>query len=683
MYKLFKPGNRTRKTRAVMLSALVVAAGGAVIALPVPASAASDPTYEVDVLNHSSSDVKVRFFYGPGEHEGDVTSEDMGEEFANAKKLPTSNSVALDSGAKSSNYAYQVSGGSYDNGFWLEVSRGDDQNDRTVAKFYRWNPGDPPPSLTQQDGSTLKIENHSEPQRGSFAGTKTRIVITDPRSKADTPFGDSDSPFPRKMEMNTNVGVSGSGWQNLDGGGQQWKQQNLRPNTDYWFRCSATSIKELAFNGHFPKTEEVGEGVTNGKAKGFWVTSDKHGAISVLRPSSATSEGGACDIHSAPNVISAKRITGSSTNFDVHERPIYRVDIQAKKRTFDSASLDSMRIPPYTVEGKDGSGAWRKIGTVLPTSSTGKSGSDVTHGGGDFLFQNKSGETITHLRVAGGFGTESNEVRLGDLPQPSVSMNALSDMDVVPTSTSSTGRIRLEANGAAQEELTLELFDQDGDEIPATGPLSDAYDSIYFRDENGKLITGMYEPGGASATSRHRGPAANSGSGTPVEGQQKKSAFLSTTDTNGGLTWVTPNLDLDDHMDSADIKAGFIAPQHSLSGNMTNGVLIAQNRTTQVPAASIWENSAPVYRVRAAGDESVAMPNSVAVFRYKAMAPAEELPRENIQKDGALSVPLTAQAGALKVPAGTDMKPVESLTSMTVSGVTKYGTLAGPFRAAK
>ncbi|MFF6984681.1 hypothetical protein ACFZAV_45260 [Streptomyces sp. NPDC008343] len=604
----------------------------------------------------------------------------MGPEFENAKQLPTNNSVTLDSGAKSPNYAYEVPGGEYDNGYWMEVTREDDPNDRTVAKFYRWNPGEPPPSVTQQDGTGFKIESTQETKRGKFSGNKTRIIITDPHGNTDTPYGGSDFPHPVKWEMDANVGSSGSSWQTLDGGGQQWKLGNLRPNADYWFRCYDKQMSQLSFNGYTPKPEEINGDVVNGKTKAFWVTSDDNGTISVLRPSSASSQGGPCDIHAAPNEITAKRITGASKKFGVNERPIYRVDIKEKKRIFDSAAPGSFRIPPYTVEGKDASGNWRKVGTVLPSSTTAANGSEVTYGGTDFLFQNKPGETITHLRVAGGYGVPSNEIPLAELPEPTVTMNDIADMAVKPTS--SSGRVSLEANGSAQEELKMRLFDQNGSEIPATGPLADVYDSVYFRDENGKLITGMYERDGASAVTHQRGATINTGGVAAAGAPDKKSAFLSTTDAAAGLSWITPNLDLDDHSDTAQISTAYVAPKHAMEGSISSGVPIFQG-AKQISAAPASPSAAPMYRVEASGADAVDNPSSVAVFRYQAMVPSEELPRKNIQADNVAALPMAEQAGTLKLQSTADLTKIENLMSMTLSAVTKHGTAVGPYRAAK
>ncbi|WP_206429975.1 hypothetical protein [Streptomyces sp. ADI96-02] len=684
MSTVAKPSTKTAK-RVGGICAVAALMGGTFAALPSPASASevgatAQPTYEVDVVNHSGTDVKVRFFYGPGEHQGDVNTDGLPD----AQKLPTSAGVPLDSGAKSANYAYKVGSGTYDNGYWVEVTRGDDPNDRTVAKMYRWNPGEQPASVKEQAGTGFKIESHYEQKQSGYSDKKTRIVISEARANTETAFGGADFPYPLRWELDTRVGTTGSPWKDLGDGSQQWKLENLQANADYWFRCYDTTSTSLAFNGYFPKAEELGGGLaSDGRGKGFWATSDKTGAISVLRPSGAASQGGVCDVHSAPNKVTAKRITGTSTDRAVNERPIYKVDIEAKTRAFAEDHPSQLRVPPYVVEGKDSSGQWRKVGTVLPSSTTSASGKRVSHGGSDFLFQNKAGESITQLRVTGGYGTSSNEIPLSSLPAPTVTMNDISAMEV--KAQSAAGRITLEANGAVQEELSMKLFDQNGTLIPQSGGLSDAYDSIYFRDENGKLITGMHGRDGASAVSRHRGATINTGAGTGAMGAQsveKNRAYLSTTDSAAGLTWLTPTLDLDDHMDTVNVDTRYTAPTHRLTGTISSGVPIAQN-TSQITAATASTSAAPTYRVKAAGTGAVDNPASVAVFRYNALVPADELPRENIQKDKVASLPMAVQAGTLKLATASDLTSIENLKGMTVHAVTKHGTAVGPYQAPK
>ncbi|MFD7860600.1 hypothetical protein ACFV6B_40965 [Streptomyces microflavus] len=670
-----KPNTKT--ARRVKSAGVVAAVMGATsVALLTPASAsevaaASQPTYEVDVVNHSGTDVKIRFFHGPGEHEGDVNTDGLPEE----QKLPTNSGVSLDSGAKSHDYAYRVGNGTYDNGYWFEVTRGDDPNDRTVAKMYRWHPSDPPASVEEQAGTGFRVESHLEEQKEGFSGGKTRIVVSDARAHGETGSGGTGSP--ERREFDTQVGSTGAPWQDLGDGSKQWKLESLRANVDYWFRCEDTGFTSLAFNGHFPKSDELG-----GQGKGFWVTSDRNGKISVLRPSESSSQGGECEVHSSPNRVTGKRITGTSTDRSVNERPIYKVNIDPRTRTFSENLPSQFRIPPYVVEGKDSSGQWRKVGTALPSSTTSAAEKRATHGGADFLFQNKAGESITHLRVSGGYASGSDEIDLSALPTPTVTMSDISAMEV--KAQSAAGRVTLEANGAAQEELNMQLFDKDGNLIPASGGLSDAYDSIYFRDENGKLITGLHGRDGASAVSRYRGAAINTGAtGTmSTQANEKNRAYLSTTDSAAGLTWITPVLDLDDHMDTSNVDTRYTAPTHQLTGTLSGGVPIIQN-TSQITAAAASNSAAAMYRVKAAGTGAVENPSSVAVFRYSALVPSDELPRENIQKDSAVSIPMTVQAGTLKVGAIPDLSPIENLNAMTVYAVTKHGTAVGPYQAPK
>jgi len=674
----------------------------AVVATAVPSSAsaattvsATDPTYQVDVVNYAGTDVKVRFFYGSGEHQGDVTSDDYGPAFGNAKKLPTGEAVTLGSGSLSPVFGYQTAKGSYDNGYWVEVTRGDDPNDRTVAKLYRWNPGEKPPGVTEQSGSGLKVQTMYEPKQNGFADDKTRIMITDARGQTDATWGDASWPYPGPWALDTRIGSDNGGWKNLDASSKQWQLTSLQPNADYWFRCYDENLSRLAFNGYFPKAAELGGGTANGKGQGFFVTSDENGRVSVLAPNGAPAQQSTCDVHAVTNTIEAKRITGTSTEFGVNERPIYKVDVQGATRVYEGRTPDKVRIPPYIVEGRDASGKWQKVGTVLPSGAPTAGDSTATHGGADFYFQNKPGQSFTHLRVAGGYGFTSNEIALAGLAAPGVSMNDIADLEV--RAQSSTGRVTLEANGSAQEELDLRLFGQNGSIISESDPKAAAYDSVYFRDENGSLITGMYDVDGDNAVSKYRGSSINSSAGPAAaaahEGTdavdatdaanavEKRRSYLSTTNSTAGLTWVTPNLDLDDHMEAADLTLRVVAPRQQMNGTLTTSMPISNSGGTVVSAAAPNAHALPQYRVDAVGGGAAQDPWSVGAVRYQALTPASGLPRGNIQSSQVAGLPMQVQAGILKLGPGADLSTIGDLTSMQVFTVSQHGTAVGPYNA--
>lgn len=637
--------------------------GGGVV--PAFAEESSEQIYEVGVVNYAGSDVKVRFFYSGAS--GQVWSVDKtGAEFFGAKKLPTMEAVRVGSGAASPAYAYQVPNEAYDVGYWLEVTRGDDVADRSVAKTYRWSPGEKPPVIVDSSGSSLKIEARYEPRRGGFTKEKTVFVVSDNRAHVDTPSVGASSPYPGVWDRDVRVGIDDGGWARLDDSLTQWQMRGLSPSADYWMRCYDQGFSQVAFNGYFPQQSDLGGGIVDGQGAGFWVTSNDQGVVSVLRPSGASVNDGTCDVHRTENSVTAKRITGAATKNGVNERPIYRVDIAAQTRVFDSALPDQFRIPSFLIEGVDASGQWRTIGTVLPSTSVQKPDgkNEARLGGTDFLFQNKVGENIQRLRVSGGFSTASNEIVLNDLNAPTITAKQINNGN--GNNREFVGPATVEANGVMQREILPTLTDSTGAVITDQSPLAEAYDLIYFRDENGRLITNMYSETGSTVISRYK---TSSLTDTP----STRNIFLSTTDRNAGLTSVFGNIELDEHIAGgplpAEAKVSFYAKQYAVSGSVASGVSV-NDGFARTPTST--QPFAPVYRT----NTTTPNPATVAVLNYRTLVSADELPRDSINNDHLGNVTLTNNTLGQLQHLGIN-PDLEKLDYVSITGVTKTGTSIG------
>jgi hypothetical protein len=707
-------------TGAVMMT-------GTITGIATPAFAGNEllpHKFEVGVVNSSQSKINVRFIYSGEADLGRVKSEDYTYNGKTVGKLPSDpvSPAAIEPGGRSSSYAFEVPGNEHDAGYLLEVSRADDPQDRTVAKFYRWKPARPiepcseqpfpePFELTDQKGTSLKVsldtsitarpdirpvggcpsysKRYPEYDDSGFMG-HMRIVVTEAHGhmkEANETSRVTEKPYPAPWEMDTTIGQGG--WTALDDKIQRWQLKGLTPNADYWFRCYDPTVAELSFNGYKPKASEVGGGETSGVPAGFWATSDENGTVSVLRTESKGPASGLCDVHVAvkdrqdaqQGTLAARRITGTSTEDGVNKRPIYKFTIPERHRIFDEAVPAMVRIPPYLVEGKNSQGEWVKVGTVLPASATKVDDAkrEVIYGGATFYFQNKTEGAISKLRVSGGFGGNSNEIDLEKLPLPKATLKGTS-IDLFINKNRSAVPVSLEANGEVQQKLDIQI-DRDGRSVDATDPM---YDNVYYRDDDG-LVTGMYNKGGGAMVSDEQGATPNPAQGSVSGMANSQAVYLSANHKHGGEGTVYPLINLDEKAASQNrfdynsvkpssvlratnttLDSGLMAYREAPPNGAFLPVAVPDSRRKQgglrVPA---------VYRLNAAGENAVDRPFTVVVNRYMAITatPTRDFPLKNLQKGNISGVEFDAYANSLS---GEGLGAVEG--DLTITAVTAYGT---------
>ncbi|MBX9399550.1 RICIN domain-containing protein [Streptomyces sp. TRM72054] len=478
------------------------------------------------------------------------------------------------------------------------------------------------------------------------------------------------------------------GWRDLrlsdgsvtDGTTETSTLNGLQPNTDYWFKCYDPRYKDVRFNGRKPKPEVLGA-----DGAGFWRTSDSKGQIVALRSKGSGPQDGVCDIHaaSAKQDVVARQITRGGVDDSKGKAAVYKVSIPPRDRIYDAvdpanpgvdqAVPDAVRIPPYLVEGRDVSGKWTKVGTVLPASAprVDTTGHKITYGGATFYFQNESGQHITELRVSGGYtglGWDSQVIRLADLHEPTLTTKDTDDWSVRVTSNTvdtENDTVRLEANGTAQEMVNITARAASDQHVidPSEPGLGAVYDNIYYTDEYNRLITGMYESGGSWAITPERGATVNSGAGVAsTAGDDPSHAYLSTNDQSAGETYVTPNLDLglDKPRRKSPLTIVPTNPRYIFDGNLKTDLRIKNaalgTRVTPADPATTRgsETLAPVYRLKAAGATASDRPFSVALTRYRAITAATQLPRSDMQQCFPTAVKINVDTDKLEVDPDQD-----------------------------
>ncbi|MBV7696578.1 hypothetical protein [Streptomyces sp. TRM70350] len=644
--------------------------------LPTPAFAEAPQHFRVDVVNSAESNIKVRFFYSGVEKMGGAAMFET-----SGKEIPTGHETDIAAGSVSRPFKLQTPPDFHDSGYWVEVSRGDDPQDRTVAKFYRHAPKDEsksgkpanPIELTDQKGTSLRISaeaSGADQNFPDFNAGRMRIFVTEPAAHVD---GATIDGHPGRWDRDFDFGTGNGGWQdrldNADGSAaitdpttKRSTLSGLLPNTDYRLVCYDPRYKDVRFNGRKPRPEEVGANPV-----GFWRTSDDKGQIVALRSNGQGPDQGVCDVGVASpkeeDLVKARQITPrpqSGTSGDT--TPIYKLSVQPRTRLYDAldgstpgvdqAVPDAVRMPPYLVEGHDASGKWTKVGTVLPASAPviDMEGRKVTYGGATFYFQNKSGQNITHLRVSGGYtglGWASQVIDLGNVPAPTVTTNDVDDVHVRVTSNPVNGKngtVSLEANGAVQEQLDITAYAKDNHLIDPSEPkLGEVYDSIYYLDEYDRLITGMYDPHGSWSVTPERGSTMNSGVLMPRNTAQARTAdspmqaYLSTNDRSAGEVEIRPRLgfDVTESSDPDHLTVRPTTKEYAFANTLKAGLKIERSGATfdaADPATHGAGQVAPVYRLKATFTSASDRPFSVALTRYRAITAATELPRNDMQQ---------------------------------------------------
>ncbi len=221
-----------------------------------------------------------------------------------------------------------------------------------------------------------------------------------------------------------------------------------------------------------------------------------------------------------PNLFpNATTIKGTQLDPVGTERPVYRFDVPATKVLLGAVTPPRIAatMQPLLVEGLR-AGIWSPLGKLIPQGPPARATSGtVTLAPVSFYWQNpEEGPPVTVLRLRLGDGVAGAAV-LADLPVAPPGSD-FSQLVACPTGAGSdcTGEADPYANGLDEARIKIQFFDG-ATVIPTSDPL---YQRIYYRDDNGDLLTGLIPMDNNQPyirVSPYAGAYPNDGSsGTPV-----------------------------------------------------------------------------------------------------------------------------------------------------------------------
>ncbi len=243
----------------------------------------------------------------------------------------------------------------------------------------------------------------------------------------------------------------------------------------------------------------------------------------------------------SPGVPASLKVTGTRLDPAGTDQPVYRFDVPATTWPLPVASPPRIQtvLPPLEVHGITASGDDVSLGLLVPQGQpTRATSGSVTLSPVSFYWQNPSdGEQITDVYVQAG-STSSSRVNLAGLPSPAASTE-VKQLVVCPAtgSTSCDGTADPFATGLDEAKLLIQPKDGNNQVLPLTDP---AYQRIYYRDEDGDLLTGLIPEDGSSYTrvSPYAGAYPNDGSTSssvrpPINGSVGgRYGYVSTTTTD-------------------------------------------------------------------------------------------------------------------------------------------------------
>ncbi|HEY7042782.1 MAG TPA: hypothetical protein VH419_03845, partial [Nocardioidaceae bacterium] len=202
----------------------------------------------------------------------------------------------------------------------------------------------------------------------------------------------------------------------------------------------------------------------------------------------------------APGVPSNINVTGNRLDpAGGTDPPVYRFDVGATAwpLPFSTPPRIQTVLPPMEVRGITSTNADVPLGWLVPEGQpTRATSGTVTLSPESFYWQNPTvGQQITDIYVQVG-STSSSRVNLAGLPAPDPG-TPIGSVQACPTSGAGdcTATAAPFATGLDQAKLRVQLFDANSQELPITDP---AYSHLYYRDEDGDLITGLIPEDGSS-----------------------------------------------------------------------------------------------------------------------------------------------------------------------------------------
>jgi hypothetical protein len=206
-----------------------------------------------------------------------------------------------------------------------------------------------------------------------------------------------------------------------------------------------------------------------------------------------------------PTPPTSLKITGTQLDPAGTTKPVYRVDVPATAWTLPVSTPPRAQtvLPPLQVRGTTTSGTDVSLGLLVPQGQPSRATSGtVTLSKASFYWQNPNvGQQITDIYVTAG-STSSAKVNLAGLDATAPTAGAsVGEVVVCPAAGTSScdATATPVANGLDQAPLRIQLHDQVDNTVilPTTNP---AYGLVYYRDENGDLLTGLIPEDGSAYT---------------------------------------------------------------------------------------------------------------------------------------------------------------------------------------
>jgi hypothetical protein len=222
------------------------------------------------------------------------------------------------------------------------------------------------------------------------------------------------------------------------------------------------------------------------------------------------------DSAASPGNPTSLKVTGKRLDPAGTDRPVYRFDVAATTWPLPVSTPPRGQtvVPPLHVFGFDDQATdATPLGLLVPQGQPSRATSgSVTLSPVSFYWQNPTvGRQFTHIEVRAG-ASAAVTVNLADLPAPAP--GTLVDGLVVCPATGSTScdtDADPVANGLDQAPLRIQVRDVNQQVLPVTDPV---YGQIYYRDQDGDLVTGLIPADGSTyiRVSPYAGAYPNDGS---------------------------------------------------------------------------------------------------------------------------------------------------------------------------
>jgi hypothetical protein len=290
----------------------------------------------------------------------------------------------------------------------------------------------------------------------------------------------------------------------------------------------------------------------------------------------------AIDIQSPPAAGDppSLKVTGNRLDPAGTDQPVYRFDVPATTWPLPAATPARIQavLPPLEVHGITAAGADVSLGLLVPQGQpTRATSGSVTLAPVSFYWQNPDvGQQITDIYVQAG-STTSSRVSLGGLPVPAAG-TPVGQLVACPATGSTTCDATADpfATGLDQAKLLIQVHDANNKVLPVT---DSAYGRIYYRDENGDLLTGLIPADGSAYT--RVSPYAGA---YPNDGSPSTTVRPPTTGTVGGRygylsTTITDEQDVTAHVGGSDATSEFTVAAQDFDPDVTPGVQASQGFT--------------------------------------------------------------------------------------------------------